>query len=636
MADEMTLASVLSEFARTMITDFPIQGILDRLVERIVQVLPVTAAGVTLITTGNAPRYIAASNPSALANERLQTDLGIGPCAMAFASGEAVAAPDLRSDDRFGAFGPAAVANGLQAVFAFPLRHGDGRLGALDLYRDEPGPLDPHDMATAQTLADVAAAYLLNARSRDEALETSDRFRDSALRDSLTGLPNRVLLRQRLEHAAERARRSGTDAAVLFADLDEFKRVNDRHGHQVGDLLLIAVAERLASLVRPGDTLARASGDEFVFLCEDLETADDVEILAARINGAFGVPFRIGDIELAMTASVGMAYAGPGEEVSDRLVVDADMAMYQAKRKGGAGHQIIDLREARQTSELNLLEVELRQAFSRGQLEVAYQPVVRSADGVVTGVEALLRWNHPDRGAVSPLVMVNLAEQSGLITEIGAWVLQRACVDRQNWLLQNPGNPLDISVNVSARQLMTAGFCDTVTAVLDSTAMEPDALILEITEGVMLEDAARTMTVLSDLKDLGVRLAIDDFGTGYSSLSYLSEFPVDIVKIDQSFVARIGHDLIGPAIIEAITKLAHLMGLGVTAEGVETQHQRAEITATHCESLQGFLFARPMSAGAILNQLDTNPGTIYGFPPEIPRPRTRKPLHSPNEAPHDR
>jgi diguanylate cyclase (GGDEF)-like protein len=626
VVDEDKLSSVLSEFARVMITDFPIQGILDRLVERIVEVLPVTAAGVTLITLGSAPKYIAASDESALAHERLQSDLGMGPCSMAFDTGEAVSVPDMAAEQRFGAFAPAAAASGLAAVFAFPLRHGAGCLGALDLYRDVAGPLDPRDMVTAQTLADVAAAYLLNARLREEARETSDRFRESGLRDPLTGLPNRVLLRQRLEHATESARRSGTDAAVLFADLDGFKRVNDNYGHQRGDQLLIAVAERLTRLVRPGDTLARVSGDEFVFLCEDLKNAADVEILATRIEGAFTAPFEIGDIELAVTASVGMAYSGPGEDISERLLVDADVAMYQAKRKGAGGHQIIDLREAKQAGERYDLERDLRQALARNELTLAYQPVVRTSDGLVTGVEALLRWSHPLTGPVPALAMVNVAEQSGLITQVGAWVLERACLDRGEWLRKYPGNPLNLAVNVSARQLMTPGFCETVGAVLESTGMDPNALILEVTEGVFIEDAARARTVLSDLKGLGVHLALDDFGTGYSSLSYLSQFPVDIVKIDQGFVARVGHDPVAPAIIEAVTKLSHVMGLGVIAEGVETPRQRAEISEMGCDSSQGFLFARPMSGEDLLDQLAASRGGPLHLPPlapPAPRPRPR-------------
>ena len=346
MVNEDKLSSVLSEFARTLITDFPIQGILDHLVERIVEVLPVTSTGVTLISPGMAPRYIAASDESALRFERLQTDIGQGPCLVAYSSGEAVSIPDLAADDRFPRFAPAALAAGLAAVFTFPLRHGDGRLGALDLYRDTPGELDPHDMDAAQTMADVAAAYLLNAQARDEARATSERFHHDALHDPLTGLANRVLLQERLEHASERRKRSHTNAAILFADLDSFKHVNDTHGHPIGDELLVAVAHRLSNLVRSGDTLARFSGDEFVFLCEDLHGIADAELLATRIDAAFIEPFDLADgtITVPMSASVGIAFAGLGEPLTNELVVQADMAMYQAKRNGGCGHQLIDMR----------------------------------------------------------------------------------------------------------------------------------------------------------------------------------------------------------------------------------------------------------------------------------------------------
>jgi diguanylate cyclase (GGDEF)-like protein len=344
---EERLSSVLSEFARTLITDFPIQGILDHLVERIVEVLPITAAGVTLISPGLAPQYVAASDEAALRFEKLQTEIWQGPCLLAYESGGPVSSPDLYADTRFPQFGPLAVAAGLAAVFTFPLRHGDGRLGALDLYRDSVGTLDRDDMAAAQTLADVAAAYLINAQARDDASAATDRFRTSALHDPLTGLPNRLLLQERFEHAARRAQRAHTNAAVLFADLDRFKQVNDTFGHQVGDELLIAVAERLAGLVRPGDTLARMSGDEFVFLCEEVPNVEDAEMLARRIHDAFGRPFALSRAELTITASVGIAFAGPGEDIAKQLVVNADVAMYQAKRRGGAGHEVIDLRDAR-------------------------------------------------------------------------------------------------------------------------------------------------------------------------------------------------------------------------------------------------------------------------------------------------
>ncbi|MDQ1605099.1 MAG: hypothetical protein QOE01_2944 [Actinomycetota bacterium] len=616
MVDEDRLSSVLSEFARTMVTDFPIQGILDHLVGRIVAVMPVTGAGVTLISPGLAPQYVAASDPSALRFEKLQTKLGRGPCLTAYKSGEPVSIPDLAADDRYPEFSPEAIAAGMAAVFTFPLRHGDTQLGALDLYRDTAGELDAHAMAVAQTLADVAAAYLLSAQAREQALEVSNQFRDSALHDSLTGLPNRVLLHQRLEHAAARARRSHGTVAVLFADLDRFKQVNDVYGHAAGDALLVAVAGRLSSLIRGGDTLARVSGDEFVFLCEDLSTYDDVELLATRIDEAFAVPFVLPDVgtELLVTASVGIAYSGPGETVTSQLVVNADIAMYQAKRQGGADHQVVDLRAAKKDEQRHHLEQDLRSALARGQLGLAYQPIVRTADGTVIGVEALLRWTHPVNGAVPADTAVGLAEQSGLITEIGAWVLDQACRDRADWLAMRPDKPLDLSVNVSARQLMARGFVDTVKDVLDRTGMEPAALVLEVTESVFVEDNDRVIQMLTDLKNLGLQLALDDFGTGFSSLEYLRRFPVDRVKIDGTFVVDLGKDPATTAIVRAVTELAHVLDLQVTAEGVESERQRSEVLSVGCEFAQGFLFARPMSTTDLMANLSAGPDVVLQPP----------------------
>lgn len=605
MVQEEKLSEVLSDFARTMVTNFPIERILDRLVERIVEVMPITAAGVTLITDGKAPKYIAASDDEALRFERLQTRIDEGPCLLAFHSGEAVSVPDLTRDHRFPRFAPAALEAGLVAVFTFPLRHGDGRLGALDLYRDSPGDLDRKDMVAAQTLADVAAAYLLNAQARDDARATSDRLHHSSLHDPLTGLPNRLLLQQRIEHAAQRAQRSHTNAAVLFVDIDRFKLVNDTYGHHIGDQLLQAVANRLAGVVRPGDTLARVSGDEFVFLCEDLHSPDDADILARRIDEAFAAPFALADLELAVSVSIGVAFSGPGEQVSGDLVVEADMAMYRAKRSRSADHQILDLRDAARTDDLHQMELDLREALAVDDLQVAYQPIVRSDDGLVTGVEALLRWTHADHGPIPAMAMVQIAEQSALIADIGAWVLTRACHDREAWLHNHPDAPLDVAVNVSARQLMGPDFQGTVTAALADTGMVAGALILEMTENIFIEESERAMTTMAELRQLGVRLALDDFGSGYSSLGYLRRFPVHSIKIDQGFVADIGRSPTAVAVIGAITNMAHVYGLTVTAEGVETTTQRDEVTAAGCEFAQGYYYARPMSSSAIGALLDT-------------------------------
>lgn len=356
MVHERGLSEVLSEFARTLVTDFPIQAILDHFVQRIVEVLPVTSAGVTLIGSERDPHYIAASDAAALRFEQLQSELGQGPCLRAYSTGEPVAVPDLAADEVFPVFAPAAVAAGCAAVFTFPLRHPGGCLGALDLYRDTPGDLTAEDREAAQTLADVTAAYLLNARARDDAAKAAAYHEHSALHDVLTGLPNRRLLHERLDHAARRAVRSHTTAAVVFCDLDRFKQINDVYGHQTGDVLLLAVGQRLPGLIRPGDTLARVSGDEFVFLCEDLASIDDVHQVAARVDAAFGRPFVLDGLTLSVTASVGVAYAGPGEELSEELINRADSAMYEAKRGGGASHEVVDLRAGVRTHDRATLE----------------------------------------------------------------------------------------------------------------------------------------------------------------------------------------------------------------------------------------------------------------------------------------
>jgi diguanylate cyclase (GGDEF)-like protein len=483
---------------------------------------------------------------------------------------------------------------GLLAVFTFPLRQGAARLGALDLYRDQPGELDPATMSVAQTLADVASAYVVNAQARADLRDSSDGFRERSLHDALTGLPNRVLLGQRLDHAAKRALRSDKKMAILFVDIDRFKEVNDTFGHQVGDQLLVAIASRLSELLRPGDTLARMSGDEFVILCEDLDDAAVVENLAARVNSSLAEPFRLKDHEVTITASVGIAFSGQGVDVPERILQDADAAMYQAKGKGGAHHQIIDLREKHIAHQQATMLQDLRGALGRGELRTDYQPIVSTPDGRVTGVEALLRWSDPIRGLVAPETIVPLAERSGLITEIGRWVLEQACLDLNRWRDAQGRDELMISVNVSPPQLMSADFAATVAMVLSETGTHPGDLTLEVTENVFVHDGDRALMVLNELRDLGVSVALDDFGTGYSSLSYLKRFPVDVVKIDKGFIAELANPSTS-AIVSAVVDLSHVLGMTVVAEGVETTEQYAEAALLDCEACQGFFFARPMS-----------------------------------------
>jgi diguanylate cyclase (GGDEF)-like protein len=580
-----------------MVTDFPIQNILDHLVTRIVEILPISAAGVTLISPGLDLRYIAASNGDALVFEQLQAATGEGPCLAAYHSGQAISAPDLEDEDRFPHFTPLAVKAGLAAAFTFPLRHGDVSLGALDLYRDTPGALSATSMIAAQTLADVAAAYLLNAQGRADLQDSSDRATDAALHDALTGLPNRVLMFERLEHAFQRARRSRTTSALFFLDLNHFKAVNDTHGHRIGDQLLIAVAERLTSTLRPGDTLSRLSGDEFVILCEDLEDTSQADDIAVRINAVMTPPFVLSDIEVSITASIGIAFTGRENEDPADLLQDADLAMYQTKRRND-GRNGFDLRELHLAQHQAGLRRALPGAAGRGELHLEYQPIVASADGRLAGVEALLRWMHPIRGLVAPTLLIPLAEQAGLMGEVGQWVLQRALSDRRQW--EGPkAHDLPLSVNVSVQQFMQGGFADQVAAAISASSTDPRLVTLEVTESIFLRDSERARIVLADLKKLGVSIALDDFGTGYSSLSYLLEYPVDTVKSDRSFIAKLGHDPASHAVMNAVVQLAHGLGMTVVAESVETAAQHEQLSRLGCNYCQGFHFAHPMSASSV-------------------------------------
>ncbi|HET9771748.1 MAG TPA: EAL domain-containing protein [Acidimicrobiia bacterium] len=547
---ERKLSAVLREFARTMVTDFPIQGILDQLVGRIVDVLPITGASVRLVWPPGSPRHVAVAGT---------------------------------------------VDTAAKAVFTFPLRHGDDQLGTLDLYRDRAGPLSAAAREAAQTLADVAAAYVINAQTRTALRASSQRAREVALQDPLTGLPNRVLFLERLDHAARRRSRSKHIAAVLFVDLDRFKLVNDVYGHRAGDELLVAVAERLTTVLRPGDTLARLAGDEFVVLCEDLDTPVRADAIAARIGTALAPPFSVMGVELAVTASVGIAFLTADTQAAEHLLQDADMAMYQAKRQGGARHQIIDLSEKRRTLwEVNL-ERELRGATGRGELRLDYQPIVATGDGRITGVEALLRWAHPSEGLVPPTMLIPIAERCGLINEIGQWALTRACLDFHPRSGPSLPDNVTVAVNISAHQLMFPGFLGIVADVLSETGSDPQRITFEVTESAFVHDTARALGVLHGLKDLGVRLALDDFGTGYSSLEYLKRFPIDIVKIDRKFVYDLEVDPTSHAIIYTIVELAHVLGMTVVAEGVETAEQHRQLASIGCDFCQGFHFARPMA-----------------------------------------
>lgn len=335
---ERRYSALLAEFAQTMATDFPIQAILDHLVERIVEVLPVDAAGVTLLSPGRDPHYVTASDEFAPTYEQLHSEVGEGPCIVAYSEGSAILVPDLRHDDRFPAFARRALVEGVGAAFAFPLRHEDRRLGALNLYRERPGALGERQIDVAQTLADVAAAYLMNAEARADLVESTQHANHVALHDPLTGLPNRALLFERLVSAMNRSRRTGSLVAIIYIDLDTFKAVNDTFGHRVGDELLMNVAQRLTALLRPGDTVARLGGDEFAVLCDDIADASDLEPIAARVDDAFRAPFDVSTGPVEMRASIGISIGDRTSMSPEHLLEQADMAMYRAKRIRSGRH----------------------------------------------------------------------------------------------------------------------------------------------------------------------------------------------------------------------------------------------------------------------------------------------------------
>jgi len=456
-------------------------------------------------------------------------------------------------------------------------------------------------VAGALTIAILARLSMVTA-DLTEMQELSRDLEHRALHDALTGLPNRVLLADRIDNAlAQRVTGPGRAPALLLLDLDGFKNVNDTHGHEQGDQLLIAIAGGLLEVCRAGDTVARLGGDEFAVLLPQTDLAQALRI-AERIALSCTTRRPLGDLTLSSSASIGVVLAD-GQDRST-LLRQADIAMYAAKASGGGGTAVFDVELHSEVLARHQREVELRDAAARGELILEYQPVMHLARSEMVGAEALVRWQHPVHGRIPPLEFIPLAEETGSIRQIGAWVLEQACRQVLAWDAEHPlSPPLDIAVNLSPRQLADDGLVEMVRSTLELLAIEPRRVTLEVTESALGADTEMMITKLDQLKSLGVRLAIDDFGTGYSSLSFLRRLPVDILKIDKSFVDGIAREPEEWALTTAIVKLASSLGKQTLAEGIELGEQLAHLRALNCELGQGYLFDRPLPAAMVTERI---------------------------------
>jgi diguanylate cyclase (GGDEF)-like protein len=569
----------------------PIQQVLDAIVSAAEDLLSSEVVSLRMISPDDpgATVTVAANGVRPdLASAAAIGRVGEGVGGRAIAEGRLVVADHYRSmDEALAVY----VADDLQTAMAAPVHEKGEVVGSLTVASYEPGRVyGDAEKEMLLAFAEHASLALMDAKTVDSMVHQT-------LHDSLTGLPNRVLFLDRLEHSLDRVDRQDPSVAVLFLDLDRFKTVNDSLGHAAGDELLVAVGKRIAAYLRTGDTAARLGGDEFAILLEDSHDKSDAARLAERLTKALRESFVLQGKEVQVSASIGIAYGrGDGED----LLRYADLAMYRAKAAGAGRYEFFEPEMGAAVVERLELEADLRHAVERDQLVLHYQPIVRLSTGAVATVEALLRWQHPTRGLVSPLDFIPLAEEIGSIVEIGGWVLREACNQAAAWQQRYPTQPpLGVSVNLSSRQLDQPGFVAEVCAALRAASLDPQTLTLEITESVLMENTEKTIERLSALKTLGVRLAVDDFGTGYSSLRYLRQFPLDTLKIPKPFVDDVGGEPEAAALARAIIQLGQSLDLVVVAEGIERASQLAELRSLGCELGQGFLLAKPRNAAGM-------------------------------------
>ena len=555
---------------------------------------------------------VAAAGPNAegLRQARISIDEarpeGQGLCGRAFRSRQPCIANDYMADPHNQAFYARALSDGSKSGAAFPLIAGGRVVGTMLFVAVERETFTPEFTELLQRLAENVAFALENFDRADEKHRADERIEYLASHDSLTGLPNREMFNELLRHAIEAAARYERRFALLFIDLDRFKVINDSLGHDAGDQLLVEVAHRLRGSLRASDVVARLGGDEFVVILEGVADVADVERVATELLSVLSQPLQLSGHECHTTASIGIAmYPSNGSDLLT-LTKNADMAMYLAKEDGKNAFRFFSRDMKTQSIERLTLESALRRATERNQFSLHYQPKIDIASGQITGVEALLRWNHADFGMVAPMQFIPLAEETGLIVPIGRWVLQEACAQNMAWQRQGL-RPVTMAVNLSPRQFADPQLLKDIDQALLSSGMSPVLLQLEVTESMVMRNVARAVRVLDAIQSRGIRLAIDDFGTGYSSMSLMKQFPIDTIKIDRSFVRDLPQDTEDCAIAEAIIGMGKALGMTIVAEGVETMDQQTFLRDQACDEMQGYLFSKPLPPQEMADLLRSQP-----------------------------
>jgi diguanylate cyclase (GGDEF)-like protein len=596
LQERQTLLERLFRIQRSISHRLPIGEVLDSITEGAAELVGDETASLRIVDETDRNRTLLLSStgidPSVMASLAYATvDHGV--------SGQAMLRERLVIAEDYAAFPYAHRAladHGLRSAMAAPVYRNGAIVGSLLVGSFQPGTYSPAEREVLLAFAEHASLALNDAAAVDGMRRAVDDAMHQATHDPLTGLPNRSLVLDRLDQALARSQRTGGRVTVLFADVDRFKVVNDSFGHTVGDGVLLSISERLRAAVRPHDTVGRLAGDEFVIICEDTTDREAVDV-AERVADAVAQPIVLGGRETVITASIGIAHAEPGTRGEDMLR-DSDVAMYRAKERGRSRIELFDADMRHRMVDRLEMERSLRAAIGGGELRLDYQPIVAFDGWEVIAAEALVRWDHPERGLVEPAEFIPLAEESGLILPLGRWVLGEACRQLAAWRAAGR-TKLRVTVNLSARQFADPELIAVVSEALARAQLPPDALWLEITESVLMEEVTATADTLLALKRLGVHLAVDDFGTGYSSLSYLKRFPVDMLKIDRSFIDGLGTDPEDGAIVLAIVSLAQALRLGVVAEGVEYFHQLEVLHRLGCDAVQGYLLAHPGPADGL-------------------------------------